>query len=118
MDHFLKCIKLLKNQYGYNIAFQLSLFLTTLAELLSEAKLLVSSVISYLYFLDNTPIKTGYIQIPEINLSISLWICVWLCLQIREITTVRKKMVISKLGETKNNHEEQNNQKNLKTKQK
>lgn len=67
MDHFLKCIKLLKIQYGCCIAFQLVLFLTTFLELLSEAKLIVGSIISHLYFFRQYAIKTGCIQEPKMN---------------------------------------------------
>lgn len=71
MDHFLKCIKLLKIQYGCCIAFQLVLFLTTFLELLSEPKLMVGSIISHLCFFRQHVIKTGYIQAPNMNQS--LW---------------------------------------------
>lgn len=71
MDHFPKCIKLLKIQYGCCIAFQLVLFLTTFLELLSEAKLMVGSIISHLYFFRQYVIKTGYIQAPKMNQT--LW---------------------------------------------
>lgn len=67
MDHFLKCIKLLKIQYGCCIASQIVLFLTNFLELLSEAKLMVGSIISHLYFFRQYAIKTGFIQAPKMK---------------------------------------------------
>lgn len=122
MDHFPKCIKLLKIQYGCCIAFQLVLFLTTFLELLSEAKLMVGSIISHLYFFRQYVIKTGYIQAPKMNQT--LW-RVKLCLALLaggggsySERKKKKKNCSSKLGETENDQEKQglnNHQKGLKT---
>ena len=107
MDHFLKCIKLLKIQYGCYIAFQRTLFLTTLLELLSKAKLMVRSVKSYLYFLDNMPLKLGISKYLRGIRVIGKWICVWIFLQVRGIPQWEKKDSF-KISRNWNDHEEQN----------
>lgn len=120
MDHFLKCIKLLKIQYGCCIAFQLVLFLTTFLELLSEPKLMVGSIISHLNFFRQYVIKTRYIQAHKMNQT--LWrVRLGLALLAGgggSWTEGEKKHCSSKLGETGNDQGEQgliNHKKGLKT---